>query len=136
MANLNDSVGTNVTITLAGDTYKATKLTITDWAEFEEFVHELRRSKIIQTAKDVYGDKLPDSVLDKALAPPTDDELGQMQASITGMRFLVWRSLITHNKGMTPKDVGSLITLDDIKELSAKLFGAPGKNAPKTEGKK
>ena len=88
MANLSDTLGTSVEIELSGKKYRAGRLTLADWAEFEVFAYKLHRAKIIKTAKEIYGETLPDSVLERATKPLGDGELEEYQASIAGLSFL------------------------------------------------
>lgn len=122
MANLNESLAPPIEITLAGKTYKAGKLTLGDWAEFEQFAQKLHSDKIIRTAERIYKDNLPDSVLDKAMQPPTDEQVDAYQSSITGLGFLLWKALVKFNPNMEQADIMSKITLDDVAEITAALM--------------
>lgn len=107
--------------------YKIGKLTIGDFADFEDFVANDRKNRIIETAKEVYGENMPDSVLDKALAPPTDKEIETQQGSIKGIRFLLWRAMLKHNPNMTEEEVAGMIHLDDLPKITQAIMPTTSK---------
>ena len=122
MSNLNESLAPPIEITLAGKVYKAGKLTLGDWAEFEQFAQKIHSDKIIRTAERLYKDKIPDSVLDKAVQPPTDNQLDGYQSSITGLGFLLWKALIKFNPNMEQPEIMAKITLGDVAGITNALM--------------
>jgi len=62
----------------------------------------------------LYPDGIPDSVLDKALAPPTEQEIEEQQNSIAGVRFLLWCALKRFNPDMTIEEAADMISIDDL----------------------
>ncbi len=125
MSNLNESLAPPIEITLAGKVYKAGKLTLGDWAAFEQFAQKLHADKIIRTAERIYKDNIPESVLDKAIQPPSDKQLESYQSSITGLGFLLWKALFKYNPNMEQQDIMNRITLDDVADITAALM-SPG----------
>ena len=109
-------------IELNGKKRKIGKLTVGDFADFEQYVQEIRKQKILSTARELYPDAIPDSVLDKALAPPSDEELEEQQGSITGIRFLFWRALLKFSPDITMEEAGDMITLDDIEAVTMAIM--------------
>ena len=122
-------------IELNGKTRKIGKLTVGDFADFEQYVQEQRKQKILSTARELYPDAIPDSVLDKALAPASDKELEEQQGSIIGIRFLLWRALKKFSPDMTIEEAGEMITLDDIEVVTAAIMPVEKKTKPKVKAR-
>ena len=101
-------------IELQDKTYKGKKLNMADFAAFEDFVQERRGKKLIAVAKEMYGDKIPESIYEKAVSPPTTKELESEQQSLAGVTFLFWRTLRKCNESLTLEMVGELISLGDV----------------------
>ena len=118
-------------VVLDGKTYKIGKLTIGDFADSEENVRAQREAKIIETAKKLYGDNIPQSVFDKAFAPPTDVEIKAQQGSVSGISFLLWRALTKYHPDMTQKEVSDMIGLDDLPDLIEKIMPSAAKKKPR-----
>lgn len=114
-------------VKLGGKTYKIGKLTIGDFADFEEYVRAQREDKIIATAKKLYGDNIPQAVFDKALAPPTDAEIEAQQGSISGIGFLLWRAIVKYNPNMTQEETSAMIGLDDLPALTKAIMPTAAK---------
>jgi len=104
-------------IVLQGKTYRGKKLNIADFAAFEDFVQHRRGKKLVAVAKEMYGDKIPDSVYEKAIRPPTKEELEAEQQSLAGVTFLFHRTLKKCDDSLTLEQVGELVELKDVPEL-------------------
>ena len=109
-------------IELGGKQRKVGKLTVGDWADFEGYVQDNRKQKILSTARELYPDGPPESVLDKALAPATDEELEEQQGSVVGIRFLFWRALKKYSPDITLEEAGDMVTLDDIEIITEAIM--------------
>ena len=105
-------------IELQNKKYKGKKLNIADFAAFEDFVQERRSKNLIAVAKEMYGDKIPESIYDKAVSPPTKDELELEQQSLAGVTFLFWRTLKKCDESLTLEMVGELISIGDVPKLT------------------
>ena len=114
-------------IELRGVKRKIGKLTVGDFADFEQYVQEKRKQKILTTAKEFYSDAIPTSVFETAIAPATDAEVDEQQGSIVGIRFLLWRALKKFSPDMTLEEAGEMITLDDIEGVTAAIMPAEKK---------
>ncbi len=106
-------------IVLQDKKYRGKKLNISDFAAFEDFVRDRRGKRLIKTAKELYGDKIPDSIFEKAIKLPSPDELELEQQSLAGVSFLFFRSLKKCDDAITMEDISELITLDNVPELMA-----------------
>ena len=116
-------------IELDGKTYRIGKLTLGDFADFEEWVRQQREDKILSTARKVYGDDMPASVFEKVVAPATDEEIEQQQGSVSGVRFLLWRALSKYSPNITLDEVSAMVTLDDLSKISKVIM--PNETTPK-----
>jgi hypothetical protein len=116
-------------IELDGKTYRIGKLTLGDFADFEEWVRQQREEKILSTARKVYGDDMPDNILDKMLSSPTDEEIEQERGSISGVRFLLWRAFGKYCPNITLDEVSAMVTLDDLSKISKVIM--PNETTPK-----
>ncbi len=108
-------------IDLQGKTYKIGKLTIGDFADFEEYVRTLREDKTVAMAKKLYGDNIPQSIFDRALAPPSDAEIEASQGSVTGISFLLWCAMRKF-RDCTRSEVAGMVGLDDLPKLTKAMM--------------
>jgi len=120
-------------IELQDKKHKGQKLNIADFAAFEDFVQERRGKKLIAVAKEMYGDKIPDSIYEKAVKPPTKEELESEQQSLAGVTFLFYRTLKKCNDSLTLEQVGELVTLKDVPELMKLIIPDVLEDAKKNE---
>ncbi len=109
-------------IELQGKTYKIGKLTIGDFADFEEYVRTLREDKTVAMAKKLYGDNIPQSIFDRALAPPSDSEIEASQGSVSGISFLLWCAMRKFSPDCTQDEVAKMIGLDDLPKLTKAMM--------------
>ena len=123
MAGLSESLTQTVEIELGDKTYKAGILTLSDWAAFEEFAKNQFRKKIIATAKEIYGDDMPPEVLKDATRKLTQDELDDFEESISGITFLLARSLKKFNPAMEQDDISAMISIVDAGNIMRKIAG-------------
>lgn len=105
-------------IELQDKKYKGKKLNIADFAAFEDFVQDRRGKKLIAVAKEMYSDKIPESIYEKAVSPPTEKELESEQQSLAGVTFLFWRTLRKCDESLTLEKVGELISIGDVPKLT------------------
>ena len=110
--------------------FKIGKLTIGDYADFQEHLKEKRRDNIIENAKKVYPDGLPDTILDKVLEPMTDKEIDAEMGTISGMGFLLYKMLSRHQE-VTLEDILSGLTVDDLDKLTSVISPAEKKRKRK-----
>lgn len=123
MAGLNESLVDFTEIEIQGKKYKAGILTLGDWAEFERYAQKLHRTKIIDTAKELYGDEMPDNVFEKATAALTEAETEEYQGSIEGVTFLLWKSLAKFNPNFSQKEVADMVTLANVGDIVKSITG-------------
>ena len=123
MAGLNESLVDFTEIEIQGKKYKAGILTLGDWAEFEQYAQKLHRRKIIDTAKELYGNEIPDIVFDKATKTLTEAEINSYQESIEGITFLLWKALVKYNPNMTAKEISEMVTLVNMGKLFNSVTG-------------
>ena len=109
-------------ITLDGKVRKIGSITVGDWADFEQYIQQKRKKKILETAKELYGDNVPPSVLDKALAPLNKEELDDQQNNMTGVGFLLWRALKKYNPDMTLEEASAMIPLDRVGDILSAIM--------------
>lgn len=137
MSGLAETVGATTDITLAGRAYKIEKLTLGDWADFEQYAKDKHKANIIATAKEVYGDDIPDNVFEKATKPITEDELEEHQGTISGITFLLYKALVKRDPDITIAKIANMVTLDDIATITGAIMGKPAaKNEVEAEAKK
>ena len=97
--------------------YKFAKVTIGDLSDLQQLIEDKREQRLIAKIKSLYGDNPPAAALDKISQPMTDAESNQaMEATWTG-RWILWRSLSTHNPNMTEQEAGALIPVDRVNEI-------------------
>ena len=137
MSGLADTIGTVTEITLAGHKYKIEKLTLGDWADFEQYAKDKHKANIIATAKEMYGDDIPEIVFDKATRPITEEELEEHKGTVSGITFLLYKALVKRDPDITIAKVANIVTLDDVAAVTEAIMGKPaGKNEVKAEAKR
>ena len=123
-------------IVLQGKTYRGKKLNISDFAAFEDFVRERRGRRLIVTAKELYGDKIPDSVYEKVTKLPSPEELETEQQSLAGVTFLAFRALRKCDDKIILEMVSELISLEDVPTLMSLITPDVLEDVKKKKAKK
>ena len=123
MANLADTLGGNtITFNLLGKEYKGGQITLGDWADFQGYIQEQYSESLLRTAHSVYGDQIPTEIFDKLSAPLSDDKIMDSAATVSGARYLLWKSLLNYNPNLTIDETGRMVELADVAEVIQKLM--------------
>jgi len=137
MNELADMVKKTKKITLDGKSYILSELTMADWSELDVRSKDhkkravaVKRDTVIETAKKIYGDKLPDNLIDKAMAPLLPEEYEEYEDTFEGSQFMLWRSLVKRQPELTMDDVANIIPIHKIQEIVKQITGVkePAKN--------
>jgi len=107
-----------IEIELKGKKYKLGALTLQDLAESEKNIRDKHKSESLTTAKELYGDKIPTDILKTLMKPLSSNELLEMQQTISGMCFLVWRAFLKFNPSMTLEEVEELVSFEDLSSIT------------------
>lgn len=103
-----------VELELSNKTYKFGKITIGALADFQKYAVNLRRKEMIETAREMYPDKIPTELFKEISTPPEDME--EYENRIECVRHLLWLSLKEYQT-ITEDEVMKLITLDNAKVI-------------------
>jgi hypothetical protein len=114
-------------IELGGVKRKLGKLTLGNWADLQAYKKEHylkeaaeRKKNVIETAQELYPDGVPDSVFDKVIKPPTEEDLESMD-DVTVMTYLLWLALKRFDTSITLEGTGELITVDSVVAITAAI---------------
>lgn len=126
--SLSKAAGEGVTVELKGTVFKIMPLTIGDLSNFESFL----RSKKIQDFRAAAEDMAKDervSVLSKLASETLDEvEIGNAMRSMTGIQYLMWRSLRKSHPELEYDDMEKYIDLQNFDEVIAIVEGIGGNN--------
>lgn len=103
------------------------ELTLADMGIFHRWVIEKRkyglkerRELIKADAKELGIDGT--EILDRLSKPPTEDEIDGEMDTMEGTAFLAYLSLKHHHPEATEKDVGDIIGLSNVEEITKAMF--------------
>jgi len=97
-------------------------------ADFEAWRKEQRRRELIETYREIYGDKMPDNILTTLeseiakIVPVADMDFGKMQ--MRDVCFLAWKSAQRSRPTATLEEVSASITIENLEARIKELFGA------------
>lgn len=114
-------LNTSKKITLQGKEYTFTELTLGDYADFEEYVREQKRNRIIELAKAIPGSVTKD-LLAALNAPPTEKETEAEMSTIGGARYILYLALRKHHD-ITREQAADLLSLDDLADVMSQITG-------------
>jgi len=133
MTTLPDMAGTPRTVEIRGKEYKVSPLDIDDLAEFETIVKMERNKALFRSLE---GSGLKDAVIAEAIGatvarPISLSEIDKNMSSMVGVRFLFWSALRRNHPELKLEEMGKLIDLDNLKEVSKIVSGLGGKAVKK-----
>jgi len=164
---LENITGSGIPITIKGKEYKLGVYGMRDLAEFRQYIkgqrikiiqdvmqydNEEMRKKEIEMIQDTVKDEkerarlivviLSDYRTDrmKIIDNILDGQINEQKeiSTVDGVCFMLWRSLLKYQPGMTLKDMDELIDLENYKEIFDIIMniGGRAKNPPKRAKKK
>lgn len=122
-------------IVVGGETLKWQPLTVNELAEFEHYARAERMKYIFEVVKDIEDRKALIRELDSI-----DFNINEFAKTLTGIKYLLWLAVKRDNQ-ITLEEFGSLITLDNIDELTEVIEnilpggGTPEKKSNQNRGK-
>lgn len=137
MSGVAKAAGKGLEITLKGEVYRITPLTINDLAEFEAFVKSQRLKVFLNATKGDDGltsKERIDTITKIASQEFTDTDIGEHMATITGTRFLMWRALSKEQPKLKLEDMGTLIDMNNFKEIADLLNAVSGREEESKNG--
>lgn len=120
MTTLPDMAGTPRVVEIRGKEYKVSPLTIDDLAEFEVIVRQIRNEEIRKEFKksEISEELIAEKIVEYASKPVSWDNVQSAMNSMTGTRYILWQALKKHQPNLKLEDMGSLIGLDNFKEVT------------------
>lgn len=122
---LEDISKSGISLSIKGKQYELGVLTIRDLADFRQYIKGKKIGLIQEIVKDP---KERIELISGVLDSPIDEtrEMGTMD----GVCFLLWKSLIKNQEGLTLKEVDRIIDLENIGEVSEVLMKLGGTVKP------
>lgn len=122
---LEDIAKSGISLKIKGKEYFLNVLTIRDLADFRQYVKG-ERIKLVQDAVKDSGEraKLMQQIINSSI-----DETLEM-STMSGVCYLLWKSLSKKHKDLTLQQVDEMIDLDNINEVSTVLTQLGGKVSP------
>ena len=126
MSDLAKMAAKAVTLTVGGEEYAFSPLTLDDLAEFEAWYESER----LQRGLDALGDGAPgDRVqLISQMGDAGAADIAQAMQSLRGVRQILWYSLRKARPEITPSESGALVNLANLEEMRALLDQLIGLN--------
>jgi hypothetical protein len=116
------------------------KLDVGDITAYERRMKEQRKTELIATFKELYGDNLPsDAVLQidrelKKIPSIFSEESADIDAD--AVQFLLWRSVLKSNDAATFDEVGKMMDVDNMAKYINEILPAPDKITTKKKAVK
>jgi hypothetical protein len=111
--NISKATGSPIEIELADkNKYKLSPLTIGDIGDFPQWIH-VQKIKLLDSIGYASQDEKIATHLKILNTPITEEEYSQANASINGIRHLIFLSL-KHNHNITEEKMNDLVTLDNM----------------------
>lgn len=108
-----------VTLTVGGEKYSFSPLTLDDFAEFEAWL----KSEKLDRALKALGDKATSDERVQVVTMMTDEvsqlEVAKASGSMRGTRQMLWYSLRKSHPDMTREEAAALVNLDNLAEMTA-----------------
>ena len=136
--SLSQAVGSPVTVTLRGKEITLHPLTVNDLAAFEGF---LRSQRLQDALSAIEATKEADSpalerirlIAEMSRVPLDNLTIQENMTSVSGMQFLLWRSMLRGNPRMTLDQVGAMVDLDNLDTVMQVLNSLSGEEVPEGE---
>ena len=121
MADLTRATGQSMSVTIEGQKFVLSPITIGDMAEFEKAAKEQRLDNFMNAAKKAKMDKadILEGMSRILTIPFTSEDFSVEMATPTGIRFILWRSIAKKNPKFTLEQAGELSneTLDQVMKV-------------------
>ena len=114
--SLENAVDDGLTMELNGKTYEVKPFTLGDLAALRKHIKSQRLQEFIESSKNLPSEDRNKIILDLTIQPVPDELLNQETMSISGLSFLIKRSLKANNPGITEDEIDELITQQISKE--------------------
>ena len=115
--SLGDTVGTDITAILKGKEYKFSRLDLDDMAEFEEYIRRNRLRQYHDIFADADASNRAKMVMEILNTPLSTLDLIAEVDTMSGSRFMLWRSLQKNHREIELSNMGDLIDIDNLKEV-------------------
>jgi hypothetical protein len=128
MSDLTRIAAKPVTLTVGGEEYSFSPLTLDDLAEFEAWHASDRLDRALIALGD--GDRV--SLITK-MGDASAAEIAEAMQSLRGVRQILWYSLRKQHPDLTPNDAGALVDFSNLAEfrtLIDKLAGLGDEETP------
>jgi len=126
--SLSKAAGEGVTIELKGEVFKVMPLTIGDLSSFESFLRSRKIQDFMKVANDMPKDERI-GILSKLASETLDElEISNAMRSMTGIQYLMWRSLRKSHPELEFDDMEKYVDLQNFDEVIAIVEGIGGSN--------
>ena len=132
MSDLTRMAGKPVTLTVGGEAYEFSPLTLDDLAEFESWFASERLQRALEALGDgAAGDRVQ---LIAQMSDAGSADIATAMQSLRGVRQILWYSLRKKQPEMTPSEAGALVDLSNLEEMKTLLDTLAGIEAEETSG--
>ena len=134
--SLADAAGKGLTINIKGKEYELSILTIDDLAEFEKYIKSERLGMFLKIGKDLDSKSRAEAIAAVTSEHLTTKDLAEEMQSMTGTRFFLWRALLHKQPKFKLEEMGKLVDLDNLNEVSTMVQDIGGKTVKNAPGGK
>ena len=135
--SLSRAAGGGVTIEIKGEVFKVFPLTIGDLSSFESFLRSQKIKDFQAVAGDLEREDRVKILGQLASASISQDEISAAMSTMTGVQYLLWRSLKKGRPDLKYDDMDKYLDLSNFEELTSIVHGLGGneeENPTKSEG--
>lgn len=134
MADIVEVLSDNlVEIILQGKKVKASKLTLGIFAKFSDYCNLVNRKEIAESAKLLYGGKIPKEIWRDIRKPISDDNVVTFaEQHLDCLSYLLTMLIKQANPDMAEEQINSMITIEAVGDITNALLGDLQTNPTRT----
>ena len=115
------AAGNGVSLDIKGETYHITPITIGDLADFESFIQSSQLKTFFESGATKYmdADERKAIVVEICTGGLGEGVVAREMNTLSGVRFLLWKSLSRKHPNLTLEKVSSLVDINNLEEVAA-----------------
>lgn len=123
--SLSKAAGEGITVELKGEVFKIKPLTIGDLSTFESYIRSQKIRDFLDVADSVEKDERLEVLARLAALPLGDEEISKAMNTMTGVQFLLWRSL-KKSRDIELEDMDKYVDMSNFEDVSILIQNVGG----------
>ena len=133
--SLANAAGKGVTLTIRGEEYVVSPITLGDLADFESHVRSKQIKDFLASAGELSSEERKDVLTELVSRTIDQEKVSAEMTTLDGVRFLLWKALSRKRPKLTINDVSKLVDVQNLDEISAvvQALGGGVENPPEDQ---